>query len=192
MRDQFAKTISDPRVSQYDGSFDRVPGVPDGWADLVIVAQAFHWCPDHTAALKEFARVLAPGASVALVWNLEDREAARWVAQLRDRIESHEEGTPQFRLGLWRAAFDVPVYSELFEPPAEKQWPYVIPGTAQIVVDRACSKSYIQVLPEDKKELVKEDVRKIVEKGDDLTWIDKEQGTFEYPYKSYAVLLRKK
>lgn len=35
--------------------------------------QAFHWCPDHEAAAKEFARILKPDGVVAFIWNLEDR-----------------------------------------------------------------------------------------------------------------------
>ena len=72
MREQFAKTVHDARVSAAEGTFDRT-GVPDGWADVVIVAQAFHWCPDYNKASIEFARVLKPGGIVALIWNLEDR-----------------------------------------------------------------------------------------------------------------------
>lgn len=42
------------------------------------------------------------------------RESAGWVAQLRDRIERHEAGTPQFRLNLWRQAFHTPSYIKFF------------------------------------------------------------------------------
>jgi SAM-dependent methyltransferase len=192
MRDQFAKSVSDARVSQAEGAFDRLPNVPDGWADLLVVAQAFHWCPDHSAALKAFARVLKPGAPAALVWNLEDRDAVRWIAQLRDRIESHEGGAPQFRTGAWRAVYDAPEYAELFEPPVEQTWPYVLPTSLERVVDRASSKSYIAVLPETEKAKVQDDVRDILRRGDDLTWINKEEGAFEYPYKSYVAIMRKK
>lgn len=44
----------------------------DSLAHLSL-AQAFHWCPDHESALKEFARVLKPDGVVVLTWNLEDR-----------------------------------------------------------------------------------------------------------------------
>jgi SAM-dependent methyltransferase len=44
-------------------------GLSDQSADLVTSFQAFHWF-DPAAALKEFHRILKPGAGVALVWNV--------------------------------------------------------------------------------------------------------------------------
>jgi hypothetical protein len=136
--------------------------------------------------------VLKPGGVVAFVWNLEDRDRARWVAQLRDRVEQHEAGTPQFRLGLWRAAFETQEYPRLFEPQEEREWPYSIPGTVDIAINRACSKSYIAVLPSPEQAQVKSDVKNIVERGDNMVWMDKENGVFEYPYRTYIVISRKK
>ena len=71
-------------------------------------------------------------------------------------------------------------------------WSYALLGTESIVVDRACSKSYISVLPDAKKEQVVADIKEIVARGDDLVWTDKEKGEFEYPYKTYLVVAKKK
>ncbi|KAF9265417.1 methyltransferase type 11 [Marasmius fiardii PR-910] len=139
MRDVFAQTVKDDRVSVHEGTFDAT-GVEDGWADIIVIAQAFHWCPDYGRASVEFARILKPNGVVAFIWNLEDRDAAEWVAKLRNRIEQHEKGSPQFRLGLWREAFDTPSYRQHFDAPEEKTWRYNLPGTTDVVVDRACSK----------------------------------------------------
>jgi SAM-dependent methyltransferase len=46
-------------------------GLPDGAADVVLAAQAFHWF-DAGAALREFHRVLKPAGWVALMWNERD------------------------------------------------------------------------------------------------------------------------
>lgn len=119
-------------------------------------------------------------------------ESAAWVAQLRDRIEFHEGGTPQFRLELWRATFSTAGYTENFGPQEETVFSYKLLGTEQIVVDRACSKSYIAILPTDQKKQVVEDVKAIVRKGDGLVWTDREKGEFEYPYKTWAVIAKKK
>jgi hypothetical protein len=121
-----------------------------------------------------------------------DRDAARWVAQVRNCIESHEQGTPQFRLGLWRQTWDTPSYKANFQPPKENEWSYNLPGTLDIVTNRAHSKSYIAVLTENEKASVTADLKDIVENGDDKVWIDESKGIFEYPYKTYVVISHKK
>ncbi|KAL0946845.1 hypothetical protein HGRIS_013013 [Hohenbuehelia grisea] len=189
MRHVFTSTVQDERVTMHEGTFDTTH-VDNAWADLIIVAQAFHWCPDYDSAAAEFARILKPDGAVVLVWNLEDRDKAQWVAQLRDCIEQHEQGSPQFRLGLWRAVYDTPSYKERFQPPEEKTWSYAIPGTLDLAIDRACSKSYIASLPEGDKAAVVEKVKSIVTNGDEMVWVDKEAGVFEYPYKTYVVVAR--
>lgn len=146
---------------------------------------------------------------MAFVWNLEDRfvlslefqkqtliqptlrEKARWVAQLRERYEKYEHGSPQFRLGLWREAFNTPSYKKLFQPQEEKEWAYPNIGNLDIVVDRACTKSYVAVLPQDEKNQVRADVKAIVEKGDDKVWVDESKGIFEYPYKTLVVISKR-
>ncbi len=49
--------------------------LPDRSADLITVAQAFHWF-DRDAFRKECRRILKPGAYVALVWNSRDENSA--------------------------------------------------------------------------------------------------------------------
>ncbi|KAF9454528.1 S-adenosyl-L-methionine-dependent methyltransferase [Macrolepiota fuliginosa MF-IS2] len=191
MRDAFAKSVSDDRVHLREGTF-QVTGVEDSWADLVVIAQAYHWCPDYDLASAEFARVLKDNGTVVYVWNLEDRGAARWVAQVRDTIEQFESGTPQFRLNLWRQTFDTPSYKRYFESPEEHLWSYSLTATEDIVVDRASSKSYTAVLPSDQKEEVRQKLREIVKKGEDKEWIDEGSGTFYYPYQCWVIVAQKK
>ncbi|KZP11949.1 S-adenosyl-L-methionine-dependent methyltransferase [Athelia psychrophila] len=191
MRAAFERTVEDPRADIVDGSF-AATGVEDGWADVVIIAQAFHWCPDYEAAAKELARVLKPNGVVALIWNLEDRETAAWVAQLRDLIESHENNTPQFHRGLWRAFFGVPSYAALFKPEQQATWDYTLPATLEVVTDRAHSKSYIAILGEEQRRGVDAEITKIIGRGDGLVWRDEAKGEFEYPYKTTVVICEKK
>ncbi|KAK7054839.1 hypothetical protein VNI00_003302 [Paramarasmius palmivorus] len=172
MRDVFAQSVKDDRVSVREGTFDTT-GVESGWADIVVIAQAFHWCPDYDHAVQEFARVLKPDGFVVFIWNLEDRDAAPWVAQLRDRIR-------------------YPFIQSIFTPPEERTWAYDIPTTEELTVDRACSKSYIAVLPENEKNSVIQDVRAILERGEGKTWIDEAQGVFNYPYRTLCIISRKK
>ena len=72
-------------VSVVEGSFEdfRKSGVQKGTVDLVVIAQAWHWCPDHEAAFVsvwlgvcEDGRVTARGAETT--W-----ESVLWT---RDRL----------------------------------------------------------------------------------------------------------
>lgn len=190
MRQTFASKIGDPRVTTYEGTFDHT-GVENGWADLVVIAQAFHWCPDYNAALVEIARSLKPKGVAAFIWNLEDRNAARWVLQLRDVYEAHEKGTPQYRLGLWRQTFDTEGYKANFSAPEENSVKRYIEGSEQSVIDRVLSKSYITMLNDSDKADVVQKVRAIIEKGEDKVWIDEAQGIFQYPYTTDLVIMKK-
>ena len=59
-------------------------------------------------------------------------------------------------------------------PPEERVWEYTLPGTRDIVIDRANSKSYIQLLPDAEREQVRQDVGAIVDKGEGLVWRNEE------------------
>jgi ubiquinone/menaquinone biosynthesis C-methylase UbiE len=72
MRDVFSKSIRDNRVTVSEGTFSSTDAA-DGSSDLVVIAQAFHWCPDFDLACAEFARILKPDGVLAFIWNLEDR-----------------------------------------------------------------------------------------------------------------------
>jgi SAM-dependent methyltransferase len=78
MRRQLGAAVPGARV--LDGTAEDMPLV-DAAADVVTVAQAFHWF--RTAdALDELARVLRPGGWLALLWN--EPPLAGWARELWD------------------------------------------------------------------------------------------------------------
>lgn len=72
-----------PATRVVEGCAEAIP-LPDASADVVTVAQAFHWF-DQEVALVEIARVLRPEGRVALTWNVRD-EREEWVAELSDAM----------------------------------------------------------------------------------------------------------
>ena len=124
-------------------------------------------------------------------WLTRPRDASQWVTGLRDTIEVFEQGTPQFRHMYWRKTFDTEGYQKEFEPPLEQTWAYTLPTTKELAADRALSKSYIAILPPDEKANVRKTVEDIIDR-EEKVWIDKDNGVFEYPYKTWAVVGLKK
>jgi ubiquinone/menaquinone biosynthesis C-methylase UbiE len=61
------------------GSAESIP-LPDDSVDTVLVAQAWHWV-DTELAVPEVARVLRPGGTLGLVWNVHDIRVV-WVETL--------------------------------------------------------------------------------------------------------------
>ena len=65
------------------GSAERIP-LPDGAVDVVVVGQAWHWF-DAVAATAEIARVLRPGGSLGLIWNVRDQRED-WVRRFVELV----------------------------------------------------------------------------------------------------------
>jgi len=189
MRQVFSKQNNDPRVVTIPGTFENT-GLDDNLADFVVVAQAWHWCPDYDTAMKEIARLLKPEGVAFFIWNLEDRDAAKWVSEVRDEYEAFEKNTPQFRLDLWRETFNTDAYKSYFHPQEELSWVRVIPTTREGVVDRVLSKSYITQLSENDRIRLREEIRNYLDEETSKVWIDKENGVFEYPYKTFLVVMK--
>jgi SAM-dependent methyltransferase len=117
MRDVLLVTCAGAEV--VDGTAEALP-LADRSVDAVTVAQAFHWFDGHRA-LEEFARVLAPGGGLAIVYNHRDRHTP-WLAAVNSLVEAQRHGTPHHWDGRWRAVLDqgrefVPVLQADFDNP---------------------------------------------------------------------------
>lgn len=114
-------------------------------------------------------------------------KAARHNVSLLTRTLSISEPSVD-RLGLWRKLYDTAGLHDNFDIVPEKHYVRAIPTTVEGVCNRIESKSYIHVRPESERAQLRKNISDILEHSNDeelqKKWIDKETGTFEYPYKT--------
>lgn len=103
----------------------------------------------------------------------------------------HEQGTPQYRLGLWRATFSTKSYIDLFDKEEDLVWSYVLPTTVEGVIDRVRTKSYITTLEGPAQAQVVETVKRILDE-EPRAWVNEADGVFAYPYKTTLIVMKKK
>jgi SAM-dependent methyltransferase len=138
--------------------------LPDAAADVVSVAQAFHWF-DGPRAVEEFARILRPGGHLALIWNTRDVRVP-WLAHINDLMDSLAGDGPRFRSTntTWRAPIDD---HPAFGPLRSDTFDHLVPGVdADVIRARVASTSYVSALPDDERERVLDRVQAILEADD--------------------------
>jgi SAM-dependent methyltransferase len=145
-----------PAVRAFAGSAEDIP-LEGGSVDALAVGQAFHWFRGEEA-LAEIHRVLRPGGRLGLIWNLRD-ESVPWVAELTRIMEPYRGNAPRAASGAWRDAFE---RTALFEPLETATVRHVHRLTAEGVVARVASVSFIAALPESHRAQVLTEVRELV------------------------------
>ncbi len=160
MRAEFARVL--PGVPVLAGRAEALP--LDGVSvDAVVAGQAWHWV-DPARAVPEVARVLVPGGSLGLVWNLRSADEP-WVEQL-DRVLGHDrargEGDPE-----------APVVGPPFGPldRNELSWRSELPREA--VVELVASRSYAIVLDPPERERLLAAVRGLLDEHPDTMGRDR-------------------
>lgn len=123
-----------PGVEAIEGAAERIP-LPDGRVDIVTAGQAFHWF-DPEFALPEIARVLRPGGTLGLVWNLWNEENAV-VTALYDLL-------PPF--GGSGQSKDAVVRSEFFGPLDEAAFDWIRAYGREELVERFGTQSSVATL----------------------------------------------
>ncbi|ALV45975.1 ubiquinone biosynthesis protein [Arthrobacter alpinus] len=128
--DMLAQLAADlPQVTTLVGTAEHL-ALPDASADLVVVAQAWHWC-DPLAASTEIARVLRSNGTLGLIWNQLD-VGIPWVHRLARIMHAGDVHKPDFRPEVG------PEFS-LAEP---LDTPWVQAVTAEEIMELAKSRSY--------------------------------------------------
>jgi SAM-dependent methyltransferase len=165
-----------PDIRALAGTAQSMP-VPDRSAQAVTCAQAFHWFAT-AAALSEIRRVIIPGGSLGLVWNVRD-ESVDWVAELSEIVRSYEGDAPRYRTGAWRRLFP----SDLFSDPEETVFDHSSVGSPEkVIVDRFLSVSFIAALAPQEKARVAARLREVARTHPELSG----RATIAFPYQTRA------
>ena len=126
-----------PEVEVLDGSAEAMP-LPDSSAEAITFAQAWHWV-DVRAASEEAARVLRPGGTLGLVWNLRD-ERVPWVRQLGEAMRADGDH--------FRGVDDDPDVDAPFGAGERRYIEWAQPSTHVAILDMVRSRSYFALLSE--------------------------------------------
>lgn len=158
MRAEFARKM--PGTPVLDGVAEAIP-LPDGVADAVVAAQAFHWFRTRPT-LREVARVLRPRGQIALIWNLRD-ESRSWVAGLTRIIDRYAANTPRSgrsRWRRWRRPFEEG--SVPFTRLVRRTFRHVQVLPPETVVDRFLSVSFVAMRSARERREVARQVRELL------------------------------
>ena len=170
-----------PNIEAKEGSAKRIP-LADASVDAVVCAQAFHWFAN-SEALGEIHRVLKPGGSLGLVWNVRD-ERRKWVAALTKIIEPFEGDAPRYHTQQWRRLFP----ADGFSPLRENHFSNEHTGSPeQVIIDRILSIRFIAALPFDRQQHVESRIRKLIATSPELA----EKTVVTFPYETAVFSCRK-
>lgn len=160
--DDGMRALVDPRALVLPGTAEDVP-VEDGSVDAVVVGQAWHWF-DERAALASVRRVLRPGGTLGLLWNVLD-DSSGWPQQLALHVGMED------RLSLVdpRAASPTDAASGTWR---RQLFPHAQPADADLVLANLESRSILIVMEPEDRAAHLEAARALLPEGSfDLPWV---------------------
>ncbi|GAB3803554.1 class I SAM-dependent methyltransferase [Humibacter antri] len=161
-----------PGVETLVGTGERMP-LPDESVDAVTFAQAWHWV-DAPVASVEAGRVLKPGGTLGLIWNMRD-ERVDWVRELG--VAMHADGD-QYTTGM---NTDPQVHAPFGEPDtASFEWTQ--PVDRDGLIDLVRSRSYYAVMAPPQQESTLRAVRELLSTHPQIAGSE----TIELPYVTLA------
>lgn len=160
-----------PQARAVIGAAEALP-LPDASVDAVVFGQAWHWV-DVAAASAEAGRVLRPGGTLGLIWNVRD-SSVDWVRALGEIMKG--------------SAAEAMIHDEAvrvaapFGPLERREWQWQRPMTADQIVAMAASRSYVIALEPDERTEVLRAVRALLATHPDIAGRD----SVDLPYTTAA------
>ncbi|UWF78085.1 MULTISPECIES: class I SAM-dependent methyltransferase [Microbacterium] len=164
-----------PGIPTFLGTAESLP-LPDASVDAVVLGQAWHWV-EPEAASREIGRVVRPGGTLGLIWNVRD-ERVDWVRRLTGIMH----GSPAEEM----IAGDGPTVAAPFAAPESRTWEWRRPITRPRLHDMAGSRSYVITASDAEKQRIRRDMDALF---DDLGLRDGQ--TIELPYLTKAFRARR-
>jgi SAM-dependent methyltransferase len=161
-------------VEAVDGTAEELP-FADESADVVTVAQAFHWF-DFERALAEIHRVLRPDGLLVLVWNSRDLDDPLQ-REVEDLLAPRRADVPVQEAGVWREPV---ARSQLFDEPDLRTFAYEQRFTADDLCDRVASTSFVAAMPAVERDALLARVRALTHGREE---------PFSFPYKTEVHVL---
>jgi SAM-dependent methyltransferase len=158
-----------PGVAAHAGSAEAIP-LPDGGADAVLAAQAYHWF-DRDRAHAEIARVLRPGGVFAPLWNIRDPDTP-WLDALSTVLgEAGREHA---------AVLAEPDFGPRFGPVTGRVFRHEVPCSPRLLLELVRSRSYYLVADDATRRRVDAMVADLTRAHPDLAGRD----SFPLPYRT--------
>ncbi len=147
--------IADERVVILDGTAEALP-LADGSADVVTVAQAFHWF-DHARALPELHRVLRPTGFLVLFWNMRDLDDPLQ-RRVEDLLAERRGALSRRQGGAWRRPLEA---SRLFAAGTLATFRHEQRFTVDDLCERIASTSFVAAMEEGERAALLTQVRRL-------------------------------
>jgi len=165
MRQEFVKNFPDIEIKNY--SAENID-MPDSSVHAVIAAQSFHWFANEKS-VSQIQRVLVPGGKLGMVWNSWDHSIS-WLKELNEELilPCYWEANAPYELSYeWKKVLDS---SGKFQPVEgdESLFKSKQAFTFDELVDRVLSISVMQVKYENEKEILKEKIKFILMKHNEI------------------------
>ena len=162
--DEAMRAHIDPRATVLAGTAEDVP-LADASVDAVLVGQAWHWF-DPQAATASVLRVLRPGGTLGLLWNVLD-DSSGWPLDVAELVGMED------RLSLLAPEQTNPHDgAEALGPWSRHLFRHVQPADTDLVVANVASRSVVIMQPTESRLALLDRVRAVLPEGElEVPWV---------------------